>query len=50
MLAENEERTVLRAVSGSARPYHRENVRIEPETVKKSDPFEELLAYTRKKV
>lgn len=50
MLAENEQRTVLRSVSGSARPYHRENVRIEPETVKKSDPFEELLAYTRKKV
>ena len=44
MLAENEERTVLRAVSGSARPYHRENI---PQ--KKADPFEELLAYTRKK-
>ena len=48
MLAENEKRTVLRAVSGSARPYHRENVRVEP-PAQKSDPFEELLAYTRKK-
>ena len=49
MLAENEERTVLRAVSGSARPYHRENDRITPEIKNKTDPFEELLAYTRKK-
>ncbi|MBQ6973056.1 MAG: 2-phosphosulfolactate phosphatase [Synergistaceae bacterium] len=49
MLAESEGRTVLRAVSGSARPYHREPV---PEKMpeKKPDPFEELLAYTRKKV
>ena len=46
MLAENEARTVLRAVSGSARPYHREILVTEP---KKADPFEELLAYTRKK-
>ena len=44
MLAENEERTILRAVSGSARPYQREGA-----TVKKADPFEELLAYTRTK-
>ena len=47
MLAENEERTVLRAVSGSARPYHREAV---TEKKAEADPFEELLAYTRKKV
>ena len=46
MLAENEERTVLRAVSGSARPYHREAV---TEKKAEADPFEELLAYTRKK-
>lgn len=46
MLAENEARTVLRAVSGSARPYHREVLVTE---TKKADPFEELLAYTRKK-
>lgn len=44
MIAENEAHTVLRAVSGSARPYHREAA-----AVKKIDPFEELLAYTRKK-
>lgn len=44
MLAGNEERTVLRAVSGSARPYQRDNI-----APKKADPFEELLAYTRKK-
>ena len=47
MLAENEERTVLRAVSGSARPYHRDTV---TEKKAEADPFEELLAYTRKKV
>lgn len=44
VLAEVGGHTVLRAVSGSARPYHRENI---PE--KKADPFEELLVYTRKK-
>lgn len=45
MLAVNEERTILRTVSGDARPYHREAVQ-----KKKADPFEELLEYTRKKV
>ena len=49
MLAQNEERTVLRSVSGSARPYLKDNARIEPVNEKKADPFEELLAYTRKK-
>ncbi len=51
VLSESDGHTVLRAVSGSARPYHRENAEIiEPqETRKKADPFEELLAYTRKK-
>ncbi|MBQ9904580.1 MAG: 2-phosphosulfolactate phosphatase [Synergistaceae bacterium] len=45
VIAENEAHTILRSVSGSARPYHRGIV-----TAKKADPFEELLAYTRKKV
>ena len=38
--------TVLRAVSGSARPYQRDVLPVK----KVTDPFEELLAYTRRKV
>lgn len=56
MLADDNQHTVLRSVSGSARPYPRAlnasvkaEHKIEPsEPPKKADPFEELLSYTRK--
>ncbi|MBQ7154559.1 MAG: 2-phosphosulfolactate phosphatase [Synergistaceae bacterium] len=56
MLTAEEGRNILRSVSGSARPYPRVREAIAPEaritppeTLKKPDPFEELLGYTRKK-
>lgn len=56
MLFNTEGHTILRSVSGSARPYpktlkheHEHEHKIEPsEPPKKADPFEELLSYTRK--
>ena len=54
MLTAEEGRNILRSVSGSARPYPRVHgavvpeARITPPEVKKADPFEELLGYTRR--
>ncbi|MBQ3402450.1 MAG: 2-phosphosulfolactate phosphatase [Synergistaceae bacterium] len=53
MLSVSNGRTVLRSVSGSARPYQHEDTEPKPEpevkAQKVTDPFEELLSYTRKK-
>ena len=54
MLVRENANNILRSVSGSARPYPKASVikpeRITPpEPVKRPDPFEELLSYTRKK-
>ena len=56
MLVTEEGRNILRSVAGSARPYPRARDVIAPEaritppeTLKRADPFEELLSYTRKK-
>ena len=55
MLAAEDGRNILRSVAGSARPYPRVHEAIAPEaritppdTLKKADPFEELLGYTRR--
>ena len=53
MLVTEEGRNILRSVSGSARPYPKTHevipAKIATLPEKKSDPFEELLSYTRKK-
>ena len=50
LASDNEARTILRSVSGNARPYHKETESVKPELKpeKKADPFEELLNYTKK--
>ena len=50
LASDNEARTILRSVSGNARPYHKEIESVKPEIKpeKKTDPFEELLNYTKK--
>ena len=54
MLVTEEGRNILRSASGSARPYPKpltisESRITPPAPIKKADPFEELLSYTRKK-
>ena len=50
LASDNEAHTILRSVSGNARPYHKEIESVKPEIKpeKKTDPFEELLNYTKK--
>ena len=50
LAADKEAHTILRSVSGNARPYHKETESVKPEMkpAKRADPFEELLTYTKK--
>ncbi len=52
VLSESEGHNVLQSISGSARPYHRDNEKVilkDNNETREKNPFEELLSYTRHK-